>query len=79
VQKNQIPFFFCNFVTTIDKMYGLMKYHPTDMYICEELGFNLKNIAKILHENNILLRTFPNICQTSFPETDGLLSFFIRP
>lgn len=79
VQKFQLPFFFCNFATTIDKMYGLMQYHPTDMYICEQLGFELDNISKILHQNNILLRTFPNICQTSFPETNGLLTFFIRP
>ena len=78
-QKNNIPFFFCNFVTTIDQMYGLMNYCPTDMYICEDLGFRLNSIAKILHEHKILLRTFPNICQTSFADTSGLLSFFIRP
>ena len=79
VQENEIPFFFSNFVTTGDQMYGLMKYNPTDMYICEDLGFSLDKVSEILHKNNIKVRVFPNICQSSFNETDSLRTFFIRP
>lgn len=60
-------------------MQGLLKYHPTDMYICEELGFSLLKISKILHDNNVKVRVFPNICQSSFPETESIKTFFIRP
>lgn len=49
------------------------------MYICEELGFSLDKISKILHENNIRVRVFPNICQSSFLETPSIKTFFIRP
>ncbi len=49
------------------------------MYICEELGFSLDKISAILHNNNIRVRVIPNICQSSFPETNNLLTFFIRP
>ena len=77
--ESQIPYFFTNPVTTIDQLYGLMKYNPTDMYICEELGFSLDKISKILHDNNIKVRVFPNICQSSFPETASIKTFFIRP
>jgi len=77
--ENNIPFFFSNRVGTLDEMHGLMKYHPTDMYICEELGFSLYNIARILHEQGIRIRVFPNICQSSFTETPSLYTFFIRP
>ena len=56
-----------------------MKYKPTDMYICEELGFSLDKISKLLHDNNIKVRVFPNICQSSFPETASIKTFFIRP
>lgn len=56
-----------------------MKYHPTDMYICEELGFSLDKVSKILHDNNIKVRVFPNICQSSFLETPSIKTFFIRP
>lgn len=79
VQENEIPFFFANFITTIDQLHGLMQYHPTDMYICEELGFFLDKVSAILHANNIKVRAFPNICQSSFPDTPSLKTFFIRP
>ena len=79
VQKYEIPYFFTNFVTSIDQLYGFMKYHPTDMYICEELGFFLDKVSKILHENHIKVRVFPNICQSSFSDTPSIKTFFIRP
>lgn len=79
IQEYEIPFFFSNFVTTIDQLHGLLKYHPTDMYICEELGFSLDRISELLHANNVKVRMIPNICQSSFPETESLLTFFIRP
>ena len=79
VEKYNIPYFFTNAVTTIDQLNGLLKYHPTDMYICEELGFFLDKVSTILHDNNIRVRVYPNICQSSFPETPSIKTFFIRP
>lgn len=79
IQQTHIPFFFSNHINTIDKMSGLIKYHPTDMYICEELGFCLDKVSELLHKNNIRVRVYPNICQSSFPEMDSLKTFFIRP
>ena len=79
VKEQNIPFFFSNFATTIDQVNGFLKYHPTDMYICEELGFNLHKVGKLLHDNNVRVRVFPNICQSSFPETPSIKTFFIRP
>ena len=78
-QKYEIPYFFTDYVTSIDKLIGLMEYLPTDMYICEELGFFLPKVSKILHDNGIRVRVFPNICQSSFSETPSLKTFFIRP
>ena len=79
IKTYNLPFFFSNFVTTIDQLYGLIKYQPTDMYIAEELGFFLDKVSKILHDNNIKVRVFPNICQSSFPEIPSIKKFFIRP
>ena len=76
---NSVPFFFSNPVTTIDQMSGFITYHPTDMYICEELGFFLDNVSNLLHSNNIKIRIYPNVCQSSFPETNSLKTFFVRP
>lgn len=79
VQNYNIPFFFSNSVKTIDQMTGLIQYHPSDMYICEELGFFLDKVSKTLHDNNIKVRVYPNICQSSFSETPSIKTFFIRP
>ena len=80
VQKYKIPFFFTNFATSIDQVRGLMKYNPTDIYICQDLGFKLNKVSKLLHDNNIKVRVFPNICQSSFSaETASIKTFFIRP
>jgi hypothetical protein len=78
-KKYEIPFFFTNHVTTIDEVHGLLQYHPTDMYICEELGFSIDKVSKILHDNNIKVRVYPNICQSSFSSTPSIKTFFIRP
>lgn len=78
-ESYDIPHFFTNKITTIDELNGLLKYKPTDMYICEELGFSLDKVSKLLHNNNIKVRVFPNICQSSFSETPSIKTFFIRP
>ena len=79
IKEKNLPFFFSNFACSIDEVHGLIKYHPSDMYICEELGFFLDKVSKILHDNNIKVRVIPNICQSSFPETPAIKQFFIRP
>lgn len=79
VQETKLPFYFINPVTSADQLNGLLKYHPTDMYICEELGFSLDRISKLLHDNGIKVRVYPNICQSSFPETPSIKTFFVRP
>lgn len=78
-QKNEIPFFFSNYVTHFDQIAVYSKYNPTDMYICEELGFFLNKISESLHEKNIKVRVFPNICQSSISEIEDIKTFFIRP
>jgi hypothetical protein len=49
------------------------------MYICEELGFNLEKISNLLHSKGIKVRVLPNVCQSSFPDTPSIKTFFIRP
>lgn len=79
MREFNLPFFFKNFATTIDQLYGFMSYNPTDIYVCEELGFFMDKVSAILHEKGIKVRVFPNICQSSFPETPSIQTFFIRP
>lgn len=79
IQRSEIPFFFSNYVTHFDQIAVYSQYNPTDMYICEELGFFLNKISESLHEKNIRVRVFPNICQSSILEIEDIKTFFIRP
>ena len=79
IEESRLPHFFTNPVVTVDQLNGMIAHHPTDMYICEELGFSLDKVSKLLHDNNIKVRVYPNICQSSFSETASIKTFFIRP
>lgn len=78
-EEYELPHFFINPITSIDQLWGFLKYEPTDVYICEELGFSLHKIAPLIHKRGVKIRVYPNICQSSFPETPSIKSFFIRP
>lgn len=72
-------FFFETFVKDWDTLRGYAKLNPSDIYVVESLGFELAAVAKFLHENNIRVRVFPNVAQSSWNKTEVLKKFFIRP
>lgn len=74
-----IPFFFETVVRDWETLHGLMNLNPTDMYIIEALCFELKDVAKILHNKDIKIRTFANVGQSAWKYTPALKKFFIRP
>lgn len=78
-RQHNLIYFFTNPVTTIDQLYGFLKENPSDIYICEELGFFLNKISQFIHDKNIKIRIFPNICQSSFYGFQSIKSFFVRP
>lgn len=45
-------------------IYALIDRKVSDIYIVEELGFDLINVANVLHKNNINVRIFPNVAQS---------------
>lgn len=79
LREKGIPYFFSKYFTTIDEVYEAILLQPSDMYICEELGFSLDRISKLLHSHNIKVRVFPNICQSSANKIPPIKKFFIRP
>lgn len=75
----QIPFFFDLKVDSWDMFIGLVKLKVKDIYIVNELGFELDKIAEIAHKENINIRIIPNIAQSSWNEIDDYKKFFVRP
>lgn len=74
-----IKLFFDIKANTWSTFIGLVNYRVTDIYITELLGFELDKISKIAKNNNIQIRTFPNIAQTSWTDNNDITKFWIRP
>ena len=79
LKENNIPFFFATLAKDWDTFNGLCNLGVSDIYIVEELGFELNKLGPMAHAKSILIRTFANVSQTSWPTTPSIKTFFIRP
>ena len=78
IQKG-LPHYYYIFANGWDIFNGLLETSVTDIYVTEDLCFSMDIIKQKAQEKNKKLRTFCNICQTSWQETNSLRTFFIRP
>ena len=76
-----IPAFFHTLVSDWTMLDAMKNIGVSDIYLVEDICFELDKAAKVLHEAGIKIRVFPNVCQSSVPTTDtpALKTFFIRP
>lgn len=76
-----LPFFFYTLTSTLDTLEDMINLGVSDVYIGNELGFSLKSVSKLCKENNINIRVYPNVAQTSslFNTQGDIKSFYIRP
>jgi hypothetical protein len=76
-----IKYFFDTRVNNWDLLYTLINTNITDIYITDELCFELKKISQITKNKNINIRTFLNVAQSSVggDRIPALKKFFIRP
>lgn len=79
MKSAKIPFFYATLVNNWDVFKGFVDLGVSDIFVTEALGFELDKVAAIAHANNIGLRAFPNVCQSTWDETPTLKKFFIRP
>lgn len=79
MQENKIDFFLNYYAYNLDIFLGLVKMGVSDIYITEDLGFNLVTIKSLIKEKNIVIRAFPNIAQSAWKDTEDYKKFFIRP
>lgn len=74
-----VPFFFANRINNWDEFLGFIELGVTDIYIVEDLCFELDKVSLLAHQNNIQLRTYPNVAQSSWKDTLDIKKFWIRP
>lgn len=83
LKEKKINFFFCNFCSNWDSLYAYSLLGVSDVYITEELCFDLKKVKAFCTPRRIKVRVFPNIGQVSGQGTNGVIpeiqKFFIRP
>lgn len=79
IQKSGIPFFFGNRVNNWDEFIGFVNLGVSDIYIVEDLCFDLERVASIAKSAGIKLRTFANVAQSAWKGTPEIKKFWIRP
>ncbi len=79
LKEQGIDFYFESPVITWDDFIGFKSLGVSDIFISGELGFELNKISELAKEENIQIRCYANIVQSSWGSEVGLKGFFIRP
>lgn len=79
LKDTNLKYFFKAAANSWDKFTGLMSQNVSDIYITDELAFELDKVAEIAHKNNIKVRIYPNVAQSRWDKLSDILKFFIRP
>ena len=77
--ETNIPYFFETGCSTWDQLHYLINMGVSDIYIIEQLGFELDKVKKICGDK-IQLRTYPDVCQIRPTKvSNSIYGFFISP
>lgn len=72
-------FFYAEYISTWDRFDEQVRMGVSDIYVTEELGFDLAAAARVAKRNGVKIRVLPNYAQSGSPTTDPAKKFFIRP
>lgn len=79
LQENHIAAYFNTYANNWDVFMGLIFLGVSDIFITEQLCFELDEVSREAKKRKISLRMVPNICQSAWPFTPDEKTFFIRP
>lgn len=79
IKEAQIDFYFEKYISNWEELLEILSFDVSDVFITEELCFDLKRVADIAHANNTKIRVFPNVSQKTWKDLPALKTFFIRP
>lgn len=74
-----IPFFTGYLVTSFDQLHYLCAQGVSDVYLGEDICFDLRRAKAVASSYGVQLRVFPNVAQASVRTSPALKKFFIRP
>lgn len=81
LRLRNIRWFFVEGCYTWDLLNECISYGVSDVYIIDELGFDIENVSYLCKKNNVNVRVYPNIAQTSarLLTLGDYTDFYIRP
>jgi hypothetical protein len=74
-----IPYFTGYLITTFEQLHYMCALKVSEVYIGEDICFDLKRAKAVASNYGVQLRAFPNVAQCSIKQTPPLKKFFIRP
>ena len=77
--KPNFRFFFDTHINDWDVLTGILKLKATDVYIVENLAFEIDKVHDITKGFNTQVRVYPNIAQSKWSDSPAIKKFFIRP
>lgn len=78
-EKLNVPWFSSAPITDWDSLHYFIDGGVHQVYVAEELGFELEAVSAFVHQHNALVRVYPNVAQASVSGSNQLKKFFIRP
>ena len=82
LQKDNIDFFFAEGADTWDKLLSFIQAGVSEVYIINELAFDIVRVSDVCRNYSVKIRMYPNVAQTSAEVKDYLDTFkffYIRP
>ena len=79
IQNTGIPYFINEICVEWEKLNEIIDCGVTDVYISEQLCFELANVSKLAAATGVRVRVYPNIAQSARESTNSLKKFFVRP
>lgn len=81
IAEMNIPFFFLEGASCLDDMAAMVNAGVSDLYVINELAFNIVEVSEYCHKKNVSVRVYPNVAQSlsRLNNINSLTKFFVRP
>ena len=78
----KINFFYQYYPSAIDEVVAMILDGVSDVYITNELGFNMPKLSALCYRQEVNIRVLPNVAQSTAwwnKKNDTLTQFYVRP
>lgn len=79
IAELSMPWFTGKVVTTFDQLNYLLSIGASQVYLAEDICFDLIRARRVCSAHQARIRIFPNVAQASIKTTPALKKFFLRP